>query len=105
MTEDIKISQYYSGKRSTSKHRGINFLLTENDIRTLLQEAGISIWQVGRGMDDYVLARKGDTGPYEIGNCRFIRKRDNITEWWESVDKDAWREEGLRTGPLWMNDD
>ena len=54
--------------------------LTWQDVAQLLDEAGITVDDIGRGSDQYNLARYGDTGPYTIGNCRFITKRENIQE-------------------------
>ena len=60
--------------------RNIPFNLSNEDIQTLLDEAGITIFDVGRTSNEYVLARYNDTGPYEMGNCRYITFAENISE-------------------------
>jgi hypothetical protein len=81
-----KLRRYLASKKSGSKRRGIPFYLTLDDIRQLLNEAGITIWDVGTHSGQFVLARYGpDIGPYERGNCRFIRTEENSLEWWDSL--------------------
>ena len=81
--EELKIKKYTKSKKANSKkYRGIEFHLTEADIATLLDEAGITIWDVGQGKGAYCLGRYGDKGPYTMGNCRFITHRENGREWW-----------------------
>jgi hypothetical protein len=36
--------------------------------------------QIGCTLDSYQMARYGDTGDYEVGNCRFITMRENLAE-------------------------
>jgi hypothetical protein len=78
---------YYGPLKTYRRHKyincwkqGIPFDLTVEELQQLLDDAGITIEQVGRGSADYNLARYGDTGPYAMGNCRFITKRENIQE-------------------------
>ena len=78
--EDKRITKYYNDKRCSSKIRGIECNLSKDDVRYLLNEAGITIWGVGR--KGYYLSRHNDQGPYEIGNCEF--------KWWEDNVKEAW---------------
>ena len=54
--------------------------LTTEDILMLCEEANITVWDIGPNPDDYCLARYGDAGDYVIGNCRFIKGRDNTNE-------------------------
>ena len=64
-----------------NKGRGIEWRLSYRDLCTLLEEAGITSADMsGHRADGYVLGRYGDTGPYEIGNCRFITVRENLAE-------------------------
>ena len=51
-----------------------------DDIYTLLEEAKITIDDVGTGSDQYVLGRYSDVGGYRMGNCRFITKQENAQE-------------------------
>ena len=80
--DQLKVRSYLYGKRSDAKSRDIGFDLTREDIETMLTEAGITIYDVGNGAGAYCLGRYGDTGPYAIGNCRFITHRENGREWW-----------------------
>ena len=75
-----KVRRYYNTKKATAKHQGIPFELELRDIYWLLYCARISVEQIGKGRDQYQLARFGDTGPYAIGNCRFITKLENLRE-------------------------
>jgi hypothetical protein len=70
-----KQKKYLAGKRRQSDCR-----LTLSDLQNLLAEANITIDDVGRHSHEYHLARYGDTGPYEIGNCRFITCAENQKE-------------------------
>jgi hypothetical protein len=52
----------------------------------------ITVWDIGKKPHQYCLARYGDTGPYEIGNCRFITCAENWEEykngdhnWWDNL--------------------
>jgi len=51
-----------------------------SELDTLLEEAGIEFGQIGVHRGDYHLARYGDTGPYALGNCRFITVEENLAE-------------------------
>jgi len=81
--EQKKMQGYMNLKRSRGRTgRGATWNLTEKQVWSLLDEAGISILDVGKTKGKYQLARYDDTGPYEIGNCRFILQYDNIQEQW-----------------------
>ena len=54
--------------------------LTPFEVRMLLEQAGISVWDWGQGKGKYNLARIDDLGNYEMGNCRFLPQEDNIRE-------------------------
>ena len=69
-----------NGKRFDREGNPIRFDLKAADIRHLLSEAGITIWDIGSGPQDYCLARDNDLGSYTIGNCRFITNRENHLE-------------------------
>jgi hypothetical protein len=74
------IREYCQRKRSKEKEGLPKFLLTESEFIGLMNDAGVTIRDFGRGVDDYCLGRYGDTGPYEIGNCRVITVRENAEE-------------------------
>ena len=54
--------------------------LTLEILDELLEEAGITMDNIGQRADSYHLARYGDAGDYSRGNCRFITARENIAE-------------------------
>ena len=80
-TEEQAIHLYVIGKRSHCRRKGhCKFLLSESDVKQLLDEAGITIYDLGRQAHEYHLGRYGDTGDYTMDNCRFITQRENVTE-------------------------
>ena len=58
----------------------IEWRLSKQEVKLLLHEAGITIWDVGNAGHKYCLARYNDRGHYEYGNCRFITNRENVRE-------------------------
>ena len=68
-------------KRADSKRRGIPCHLTLPHLYLLLYAARITIHDIGKKRGEYVLGRFDDTGPYELGNCRFITVEQNNAEW------------------------
>ena len=69
-----------NGKRVDRNGDPILCELKSADIRQLLEEAGITIDDLGHGRDSYCLARYNDLGSYEIGNCRFVTNGENWDE-------------------------
>jgi len=67
-------------KRKNCYKQGIPIDLTWQDIAQLMDDAGITVDDIGKGSADYNLARYGDKGGYTLDNCRFITKRENIQE-------------------------
>lgn len=67
-------------KHNAHREQHLEFYLSFDEFCQLMDDAGITSSQLGIALDRYVLARKGDTGPYEIGNCRFITQRENMIE-------------------------
>ena len=76
--EDIRL--YRMRLYHRAKYRGDECTLTAQQIAQLLEEAGITIHQLGSRAHQYHLARYGDTGNYEWGNCRFLLSVENIKE-------------------------
>jgi len=74
------ISAYLCMKRQDCKRKGRELHLSKSDIQQLLDDAGITIEQVGNKRGCYVLGRYGDTGEYTIDNCRFITQAQNNSE-------------------------
>jgi len=74
-----KIWQYWCSKKKLAKpHK--QWLLTGAELVQLLDDAGITIYDVGVGSQKHNLARHNDSGHYQVGNCRFITMRENIKE-------------------------
>ncbi len=67
-------------KKTTRSGDTVECRLSIADLETMLEDAGISIWQVGRDKGSYQLGRHGDDGHYEYSNCRFITLEQNIKE-------------------------
>lgn len=55
-------------------------ILSVDECLELLEDAGITIYDVGQKKGMYQLARYGDTGDYSKDNCRFITVQENINE-------------------------
>jgi len=78
MPKNVKL--YLRSKKDNAKRRGYSVSLTEADVQQLLDEAGITVDQIGLRKEEYVLGRYGDTGNYDMGNCRFITREENRSE-------------------------
>ena len=95
--EEWKVFNYVRTKKRNCKRKGINWMLTEQDIEDLLSQAGITIWDVGRGKGKYCLSRYGDTGDYVLGNVAFVTQRENLQELWSRPEiREMMREKGRR---------
>lgn len=71
----------WKGLKGTSIKRGSQFNLTFEDYVTIAVESGLTHYsQVGRRKGEHGMARIGDSGPYEYGNCRFLTTEENIAE-------------------------
>lgn len=67
--------------RASAKYRGLECNLTLEQYMQLASEAGITHpSQIGKTNESFQMARYGDVGNYEVGNCRFITKLENIRE-------------------------
>ncbi len=69
----------YLDHKSRAKKRGITFLLTFEEWKTIWLDSGK--WdQRGLAVDSYCMARHGDVGPYAVGNVRICTRRENNAE-------------------------
>lgn len=80
LDDDHKLFSKWSQKKSNAKTMGNECLLTFDDYCQLVKEAGLVSSQLGINGEGYDLARYGDQGPYELGNCRFITHAENNWE-------------------------
>ena len=77
-------------KKANAKLRNIEFRLSKDDFRSLLEEAGITEYDVGMGSQEYCLSRLSDDGIYERNNCAYITNQQN---------RDEQTSNGKRIGP------
>lgn len=77
--DDGKLRKKYNNKKTHSKNT-VGFNLTLKEYCQLVIDAGLVSSQIGFSGDKYVLGRYGDTGSYEIGNCKFITQSENNKE-------------------------
>ena len=75
---DNSFKRKFSNKRVNAEKEGISFELSYDEYVGLAKEAGISVDDIGN--KGYHLARYNDTGPYKVGNCRFIFYLENLKE-------------------------
>lgn len=69
----------YKAQAAGARHRDIDFLLTFEEWCAIWNTSGK--WeQRGGAQGQYVMARKGDVGPYSIGNVRICLARENNKE-------------------------
>jgi hypothetical protein len=67
--------------RGNAKRRKVKCSLTLSQYVKLVIKAGLTHPnQIGRKKGQYQMARDGDTGDYEWGNCRFITIEENQVE-------------------------
>lgn len=89
--EEKRLHIYITDKKTNCRMTNTEFLLTEEQVKQKLDEAGITIWQVGQGTVDtcgedfYQLCRVGDTGPYDMTSS-FKTQRENIAEMYDRKD-------------------
>lgn len=77
----LRWKKLWSALCSHAQGRGAVCYLTFDQYVRLALDAGLtSPDQIGVGIDKYQLGRIGDTGNYELGNCRFITMRQNLDE-------------------------
>jgi hypothetical protein len=79
-----EIRRKYSEHRNRAVHKGIGWEFT--------LAAWWLMWQgewMERGpcLDQKVMARNGDTGPYSPDNCRIVTARENHREWFHNKTK------------------
>jgi hypothetical protein len=66
----------YKVHRTNAKQRGVEFKLTFEEWLTWWQQTG-HYHERGNKRGQYVMARKGDTGSYELGNIECIQAQVN----------------------------
>ena len=79
-TELQKLKRKYWNKQVNAKKEGIEFFLTFDQFVQLVKDSNLKVDDLGFTGKNYVLARYNDSGPYAIGNCRFITQYENYHE-------------------------
>lgn len=69
---------FFRQKRSAGQ-RGIDWCMTFPEWCRVWDESG-KVALRGRGRGRYCMSRKGDAGPYSVGNVRIITNEENIAE-------------------------
>jgi hypothetical protein len=69
----------YLVQRSAAKHRGIEFLLTYSEWLEIWTASG-HFHERGRFRGQYVMARFGDQGSYEVDNVKIVTTEYNLSE-------------------------
>ena len=81
LNEETKaIWGYWKRKRDTQSRTEIDFKLSATETMQLFEDAGITAKDIGKASHQYALARWGDFGHYEMGNCRFVTVKENRDE-------------------------
>ena len=74
---ETQLRRYCRMKKASSKSRGIDWQLTDDQVQQKLDEAGITLDDVGRS--GYHLCRVNDEGPYDV-TCSFKTGAENNRE-------------------------
>lgn len=86
----------YTQQRNNARIRGIDWLLTFAEWWGVWSRSGK--WSDrGRGRGKYVMARHGDSGPYQLGNVKIVHFEDNNREYIRRYWKDV--RNGKRSAP------
>jgi hypothetical protein len=70
--------KFWSHRSNARFARGVEFNLTFEEWFTWWQQTG-HYHERGRGKGKYVMARYGDTGPYELGNIYCCTHGENVS--------------------------
>ena len=77
--EVVRWKKHFANQRWQAAQRGIDFLLTWKEWFRIWTESG-HLDERGPRSDEYVMARFGDKGAYEIGNVKIITAAENLSE-------------------------
>ena len=69
----------YTQHKSNAKRRGIDFLLTLDEWKSIWLESG-KFDQRGKGAEKYCMCRIGDVGAYEVGNVFIELGKKNVSD-------------------------
>jgi hypothetical protein len=73
------LREAYSNHRHSARQRGIAFLLSYEQWLGIWQQSG-HLPERGCHKGQYVMARCGDSGAYEVGNVQVVMHEQNIRE-------------------------
>ena len=71
--------QAYIVQKRSAAERGIDFNLTFDEWHTWWEQSG-HLYERGRQLNQYCMARFNDKGPYKLGNIKCITMEENINE-------------------------
>ena len=78
---DLKdMKKKYGAHRNSAKQRNIPFLFTFEEWCRVWIDSGHWEERGNKTQDQYVMARKGDTGPYSVDNVDIKTNRENCIE-------------------------
>lgn len=67
-----------------ARKRGIEFKLTFEEWFKIWTDSD-HLHERGTKRGQYVMARNGDQGAYEVGNVRIVTTTENVREWYDSI--------------------
>ena len=79
LLHDYDVKSRYWQHMNNAKRRGIDFNMTYEEWLFVWLSSG-HFHERGKGREQYVMARYGDTGPYEVGNVKIIPNHENCSE-------------------------
>lgn len=85
----------FARQRHQAKQRGIEWDLDFAEWWAIWESSG-KLNQRGRGKNKYCMARKGDSGPYTLGNVKIITFQQNIIDYHKRNTKKEGRYERLK---------
>src|SRR6202012_129392 len=74
-----RLERRYLNQKASSKYRGVEFRLTFEQWRDWWLATG-RVDERGKLVGQWVMARRFDSGAYELGNIECKRAEDNVTE-------------------------
>jgi hypothetical protein len=96
----MTLYQCYKCQKNNARRRGIPWDLSFTEWSAIWGE---KIHKRGRGRDQLCMARKGDVGPYAVGNVKIITNAENVKEQQHTDDRRKRVSDSSKS--LWENDE
>lgn len=90
------LANAFRNQERTAAYRGIGWEITFPEWVKVWQDSG-HINERGQGKDRYCMARKGDVGPYKVGNVYITTCADNVRDYQRDL-----RTRGVRCSDGWV---